>query len=88
MPLARVIAKWRLNMASLSSKPTLSAIEKSVIKALIIDGWRNQDILSLINTGRQSSVNFGRIAAIKNNHSITAASKDQLDLFKQKKIVL
>ena len=46
-------------MAKKRSKTALTQQEKSVIKALLNDGWRNQDIQVLINTGRAASINFG-----------------------------
>jgi hypothetical protein len=51
-------------MAKKPSKSALMAPEKAVIRALLNDGWRNQDIQALVNTGRPASVNFGRIAWI------------------------
>ncbi|MGL4685277.1 MAG: hypothetical protein ACRCVY_00815 [Commensalibacter sp.] len=39
--------------------------EKSIIKALLNQGMPNQDILHLINTGRRSPINSGRISEIK-----------------------
>jgi hypothetical protein len=68
-------------------KSTLSAAEKAVIKALLNDGWRNQDIQALINTGRPASVNFGRIAGVKANSSITPATKGQVEAFRHKKLL-
>ncbi len=55
------------------SKTTLTATEKSVIKALLKDGWRNQDVQALINTGRPATINFGRISTIKADDTINAA---------------
>lgn len=39
--------------------------EKSIIKALLNQGMPNQDILHLINIGRRSPINSGRISEIK-----------------------
>jgi hypothetical protein len=39
--------------------------EKRVIKALIADGMRNQDIHTLVNYEREATINFGRIAGVK-----------------------
>jgi hypothetical protein len=42
-------------------KPTaLTDEEKRVIKALLADGMRNQDIRTLINYERKATINFGR----------------------------
>jgi hypothetical protein len=74
-------------MAKKPSKSTLTPIEKSVIKALLNEGWRNQDIHALINTGRSASVNFGRIAGIKTDGTIVPAMKQQVDAFRHKKLL-
>jgi len=70
-----------------ASKSSLAPIEKSVIKALLNEGWRNQDVHALINTGRPASINFGRISAIKGNNKIAPASKQQVEAFRQKKLL-
>ena len=74
-------------MAKKPSKTTLTPLEKSVIKALLSEGWRNQDIQALINTGRPASVNFGRISGIKANATIALASKQQVETFRRKKLL-
>lgn len=73
-------------MAQAPTKSALSPFEKSVIKALLNDGWRNQDIHALINTGRPASINFGRIATIKANATLAPASKPQVEAFRRKKL--
>jgi hypothetical protein len=74
-------------MVNKSPKVTLTSLEKSVIKALLNDGWRNQDIHALINTGRTASINFGRIAGIKSNKTVAPATKKQIDAFRHKKLL-
>lgn len=74
-------------MAKGPSKSTLTPVEKSVIKALLNDGWRNQDIQALINTGRAASINFGRISSIKADGGIVPASKQQVEAFRRKKLL-
>jgi Protein of unknown function (DUF3644) len=74
----------------MAKKPTntaLTAIEKSVIKALLIDGWRNQDIQALINTGRVASINFARISGVKADGTIVPATKQQIEAFRHKKLI-
>jgi hypothetical protein len=68
-------------MAKKQSKTALTPLERSVIKALLQDGWRNQDIQVLINTGRPASINFGRISGIKADDTIVPASKQQVEAF-------
>lgn len=74
-------------MAKKSSKTALSPHEKSIIKALLNEGGRNQDILVLINTGRAASINFGRIAGVKANKTIQPATKYQVEAFRHKKLL-
>ena len=74
-------------MPKKSSKSALSAVEKSVIKALLNDGWRSQDIQALISIGRSAAVNFGRIAGVKANNSILPATKRQVEAFRYKKLL-
>ena len=69
------------------SKPTLTPLEKSVIKALLNNGWRGQDIQTLVNTGRAASINSGRVSAIKADTSIAPASKQQVEAFRNKKLL-
>ena len=74
-------------MAKRPSPSRLTLTEKSVIKALLNDGWRNQDIQALINTGRPASINFGRIAGIKADDKVEPATKQQVDAFQRKKLL-
>lgn len=74
-------------MAKKPSKTALTAVEKSVIKALLNDGWRNQDIQTLINTGRTASINFGRIAGVKADAAVALATKQQVETFQHKKLL-
>jgi hypothetical protein len=67
-------------------KPTtLSDEEKRVVKALLADGMRNQDIHALINYERPATVNFGRIAGVKSNDKISPASPEEVAFYKRKK---
>jgi hypothetical protein len=68
--------------------PKLTALtdeEKRVIKALLADGMRNQDIHTLINYERKATINFGRIAGVKQDASISPASAEEVAFFKRKK---
>jgi hypothetical protein len=64
---------------------TLTEEEKRVIKALLADGMRSQDIHALINYERPATINFGRIAGLKKNPNIVPASKEEVAHFKRKK---
>jgi hypothetical protein len=74
-------------MATSSSGPTLTSAEKAVIKALLNDGWRGQDVQALINNGRGASINSGRISAIKADNSIVPADRRQVDAFRRRKLL-
>jgi hypothetical protein len=64
---------------------TLTPLEKSVIKALLHEGWRNQDIQALINTGRAATINSGRITGVKNDSKIKPATKSDVDEFRRRR---
>ena len=74
-------------MAKKQSKTALTPLEKSVIKALLSNGWRSQDIQVLINTGRPASINFGRISGIKADIAVVVATKQQVEAFRHKKLL-
>ncbi|MGY8637725.1 DUF3644 domain-containing protein [Bradyrhizobium sp. 14AA] len=68
------------------TKPTtLTDEERRVIKALLAEGMRNQDIHTLINYERAATINFGRIAGIKKDSGIAPASPEEVAFFKRKK---
>lgn len=52
---------------------TLTEEEKRIAKALLTDGWRNQDILALFNIGREYTTNSGRITGVKQDEKQEAA---------------
>lgn len=68
-----------------SREGSLSEEEKALAKALLEDGWRNQDIVTLINIGRDPTVNIGRITDVKKNSDIKPAAKEVVDAFVKKK---
>jgi hypothetical protein len=63
------------------SKKGLTDPEKRIVKALIVKGWRNQDIHAWINIGRQTTVNFGRISGVKKNANQQPATGEELEYF-------
>jgi hypothetical protein len=69
----------------MAKSTTLTEEEKRVIKALIADGMRNQDIHNLINYEREATINFGRITGVKNNANISPASAEEVAFFKRRK---
>ena len=64
---------------------TLTEEEKRIAKALLSDGWRNQDILALFNIGREYTTNSGRITGVKQDENQEAALPQQVELFVKKK---
>ncbi len=66
-------------------KASLTIEEKRVVKGLLKEKWRNQDILALINTGRIAPVNGGRISGVKQDETQELATKDEISFFKLKK---
>lgn len=65
-------------------------IDQQIVKKLLNDGWKNQDILALVNDNRRiygyNDLNNGRISDIKNNKdnrfNLNSASDNQLRLYK------
>jgi hypothetical protein len=62
----------------------LTAEEKSIIKALLLKGWRNQDIHALVNYERGATINFGRISGVKQTN-ITPASDEAIEAYQRRK---
>lgn len=58
--------------------------EKSLVKAMLDDGERSQDIHILVNHGRHPTVNHGRMGSAK-APNVKAASPDQVAQYKQMK---
>ncbi|MER8765183.1 MULTISPECIES: DUF3644 domain-containing protein [unclassified Mesorhizobium] len=63
----------------------MTALEKSIVKALLAKGERNQDIHALINYQRTPTVNFGRISGVKKDKKIVPATDEQVDFYKKRK---
>lgn len=59
--------------------------EKPIVKALLAEGWRNQDIQALLNIGRDATVNSGRITEVKQNENIEPSPASDVEFFKAKK---
>jgi hypothetical protein len=62
-------------------KKGLTDLEKRIAKALSAKGWRSQDIHALINVGRQTTVNFGRISGVKNDSDQQPATEEEVAYF-------
>ena len=63
----------------------LTSQERKIVKALLDNGERNQDIQALINTGRQATINSARITEVKKNDKQEKATNDEVEIFKLKK---
>ena len=66
-------------------------IDQQIIKKLLNDGWKNQDILALVNNNRRifgyNDLNNGRISDIKSNKdkrfNLSPASDKELRIYKR-----
>jgi len=67
-------------MARQPKEGSLSADEKRVVKALLLRGWRNQDIQALVNIGRPATINGARITEVKQS-TLRPASDEMTDFF-------
>lgn len=72
-------------MVKRNSAGALTEEEKPVVKALLKEGWRNQDIQHLLNKGRVATINSARITEVKSDASINITPKDDVDFFIRKK---
>jgi Protein of unknown function (DUF3644) len=59
--------------------------ERHIVKALLEERWRNQDIQALVNLGRNATINSARITGVKNDPDIEPASADEVNFYKKKK---
>lgn len=59
----------------------LTEQEKPIVKRLLDDGWRGQDILALINIGRPKTTNSGRITGVKKDARQIPCSDEELRHF-------
>lgn len=64
--------------------PSLTDQEKRIAKRLANDGERNQDIHLLINTGRNPTVNFGRLSGCA-DWDIEPATDDEIEQYRFEK---
>ncbi|MEE9453293.1 MAG: DUF3644 domain-containing protein [Paracoccaceae bacterium] len=63
----------------------LTSEESKIIKALLLKGWRNQDIQALVNIGRCATINSARITEIKQDASILPASTADVEFYETSK---
>jgi hypothetical protein len=63
----------------------LKADEKLIVKALLAEGMRNQDIQALVNTGRRATINSARITGVKHDGNIKPATPDEVSFYKKRK---
>jgi uncharacterized protein DUF3644 len=63
----------------------LNVEEKRIVKALLAEGMRNQDIQALVNTGRNATINSARITGVKHDQNIKPAGEDEVLFYKKKK---
>ncbi len=63
-------------------KAVLTAYEKKISKALKLKGVREQDILYILNIGRETTLNSGRFSEV-NWDAVDACSNEELEQFEQ-----
>ena len=59
--------------------------EKAIVKALLNNDCRNQDIQDLINIGRSATINSARITEVKKSVDQEAATDDEVEFYKLRK---
>jgi hypothetical protein len=84
-PLSQGLTGKDYIMAERNREGALTADEKSIVKALLKNGWRNQDIQALVNVGRGATINSGRITETKKDGSIVTASDEEVEFFQIRK---
>lgn len=63
----------------------LTEYEKGIVKRLLAEGERNQDIQALVNLGRSATINSARVTEVKQNAEIAAATVDEVSFYRTKK---
>lgn len=71
-------------MVSRRPEGALSQEEKRLLKALLAEGERNQDIQALINIGRNATINSARITEVKQDDSIVPCNQDEVEFFRER----
>lgn len=66
-------------MVQKKKEGALTLEEKRIVKGLLVQNWRNQDIQAWINGGRNGTVNGARISAVKKDANQQAATPEELD---------
>ncbi len=59
--------------------------EKRIVKALLKQGERNQDIQALVNIGRNATINSARITEVKHNNRIPLAADIDVEFYRLRK---
>lgn len=73
-------------MAKKSTGAALTHEEKRMIKAMLLDNERSQDIHILVNRERVPSFNAGRLSSIKKDPKIQPATADEVAAYKRMKV--
>jgi hypothetical protein len=69
-------------MVQRTKQGQLTNIEKRLVKGLLAENERNQDIQALVNLGRKHTVNSGRITEVKQDVAIAKATEDEILQYK------
>lgn len=68
-------------MAIRRPQGALTKVERRIVKSLLAQGWRNQDIQALVNTNRKATINSARITEVKSNARQAAAAEEELEFY-------
>ncbi|MFJ7352919.1 DUF3644 domain-containing protein [Phyllobacterium sp. NPDC097923] len=68
-------------MVQKKKEGALTTAEKRIVKGLLAQNWRNQDIQALVNGGRNGTINGARISAVKKDASQEAATTEEVEFW-------
>lgn len=71
-------------MVARNPEGALTVEEKRLVKALLAEGERNQDIQALINIGRSATVNSARITEVKQDGTIAPSTMEEVQFFRER----
>ncbi len=63
----------------------LTTEEKRIVKALLAEGMRNQDIQALVNIGRSATINSARITDVKHDENVKPAATNEVEFYRKRK---
>ncbi|MFV1741669.1 DUF3644 domain-containing protein [Phaeobacter sp. JH18-5] len=76
--------KAEVGMVARKPEGALTNEEKRLVKALLAEGERNQDIQALINIGRSATINSARITEVKQDDTVSPSSEEEVQFFRER----